>query len=163
LTDADTVTTTQAGGWLLLTDLAGTGYVTLSSDGVPGVTALTDTDAATALVALNLLASRLPSVFVPLGHVIVVTVSAATFTAKSTFWNATDVTTTVVDQSFGAFDRTATAAAFLSRESNPPAVPATVSAPTTAGPSASKPASWPTDPGSANVDNFSTRELGTPS
>ena len=163
LTDADTVTTTEAGGWMLLTDLAGTGYITLSSDGVPGVTALTDTDAATALVALNLLAARLPSVFVPLAHVIVVTSNAATFTAKSTFWNATDVATTVVDQSFGTFDRTATAAAFLSRESNPPAVPATVSAPTTAGPSASKPASWPDDPGSANIDNFATRELGTPS
>ena len=162
LTDADTVTTTEAGGWILLTDLAGTGYVTLSSDGVPGVTALTDTDAAGALTALNLLASRLPSVFVPVAHVIVVTSNAATFTAKSTFWNATDVATTVVDESFGAFDRTAAAAAFLSRESNPPAVPATVSAATTAGPAASKPASWPANPGSANMDNFTTREVGTP-
>jgi hypothetical protein len=128
LTDADTITTTEAGGWLVLTDLAGTGFVTLSSDGVPGVTALSDTDAATALVALNLLASRLPSMFVPLGHVIVVTSEAATFTAKSTFWNATDVATTVVDQTLAAHDRTVAAASFLARKSNPPTLPDTVSA-----------------------------------
>ena len=128
LTDADTITTTEAGGWLVLSDLAGTGYVTLSSDGTPGVTALTDTNAAGAQTALDLLASRLPPVFVPLGQVIVVTANAATFTAKTTFWDATDVTTTVADQTFGVFDRTAVAATVLARQSNPPAIPASIAA-----------------------------------
>lgn len=129
LTDADTITTTEAGGWLLLSNLAGTDFVTLSSDGIPGVSALTDTDAATALVALNLLASRLPAVFTPLAYFTVVTSNAATFTAKTTNWNATDVASVAVDQTFGTFDRTATAASVLARQSNPPAVPATVTAP----------------------------------
>lgn len=162
LTDADTITTTEAGGWLILTDLAGTGYVTLSSDGKPGVTALTDTDAAGALTALNLAASRLPSIFVPLGHVIVVTANAATFTAKTTFWDATDVTTTVVDQSFGTFDRTVAAASFLARESNPPAVPASITAPLIATLGSAKPASGPATLSAANADDFTTREIGTP-
>jgi hypothetical protein len=113
---------------LVLTDLAGTGFVTLSSDGAPGATALANTDAAGALTALNLLASRLPSMFVPLGHVITVNGSGGTFTAKSTFWNATDIVTTVVDQTLGAFSRTVAAASFLARKSNPPTLPDTVSA-----------------------------------
>lgn len=150
LTDADTIADGEAGGIMLLSNLAGTGFVTLSSDGVPGVSALTDTDAAGALTALNLLASRLPSSFVPLGHVIVVNASGSGFTAKTTFWDATNVTTTVVDQSFGTFDRTAAVAAFLSRESNPPAVPATVTAPV------------PATLTAAAVDDISFRATGAP-
>lgn len=149
LTDADTITTTNAGGWLVLTDLAGTGYVTLSSDGVPGVSALTDTDAAGALTALNLVAARLPAQFVPIGYVTVVTANAATFTAKTTFWDATDVTTAVADQTLGVFDRTVSAATFLARKSNPPAVPATITAPLIATITAPKPASGPATFGTA--------------
>ena len=127
MTDADTIADGEAGGMMVLSDLAGTGFVTLSSDGVPGVTALTDTDAAGALTALNSLASRLPSCFVPLGHVIVVA-SGAAYTAKTTNWDAASMTTTVVDQTLGTHDRTVAAASFLARKSNPPAIPATVAA-----------------------------------
>ncbi len=91
LTDADTIADGEAGGIMLLSNLAGTGFVTLSSDGVPGVSALTDTDAAGALTALDLLASRLPSCFVPLGHAIVVA-SGAAFTAKTTNWDREQLT-----------------------------------------------------------------------
>jgi hypothetical protein len=136
-TDADTITTTEAGGWLVCTDLAGTGLLTISSDGVPGATALTDTDAATALVALNLLASRLPAIFVPIAYITVVTANAATFTAGTTNFDATDVTSVVTDQTFGVFDRTATAATVLARQSNPPAVPATLTAPAVVAPTES--------------------------
>jgi len=162
LTDADTITTTEAGGWLVLTDLAGTGYVTLSSDGVPGVSALTDTDAAGAQTALDLLASRLPAMFVPIGQIIVVTANAATFTAGTTFWDATDVTTTVADQSFGTFDRTVSAATFLARESNPPAVPASIAAPLVATLTAPNPPSGPATLTAAAVDDFTFRNIGTP-
>ncbi len=163
LTDADTIVNGEAGGIMILTDLAGTDVISLSSDGVPGVSALTDTDAAGALTALNLLAARLPAMFCPLGHIII-TMSGGAFTAKTTNWNDADIATVAaVDLAFGTFDRTVTAATLQARQSNPPTLPDSVSAPTTAGPSASKPASWPDNPGSANMDNFVTREIGTPS
>jgi len=153
-TDADTVTTTEAGGWLLLVNLAGTGFVTLSSDGLPGVSALTDTDAPTALVALNLLASRLPGVFVPLGYWTIVTANAATFTLKTTLWDATDITAVAVDQTFGSHDRTVAEASVLARESNPPAVPASVTAPLIATLTAPNPASPPATLSAAALDDF---------
>ncbi|KKL20602.1 hypothetical protein LCGC14_2453830, partial [marine sediment metagenome] len=120
LTDADTIANGEAGGIMILTDLAGTDVMSLSSDGVPGVTALTDTDAAGALTALNLVAARLPAMFCPLGHIII-TMSGGGFTATSTQWDDANIASVAaVDQSFGTFDRTVTAATFLARESNPP-------------------------------------------
>ncbi|KKL55168.1 hypothetical protein LCGC14_2258100, partial [marine sediment metagenome] len=162
LTDADTIANGQAGGIMILTDLAGTDVISLSSDGVPGNSTIADTDAAGALTALNLLAARLPAMFCPLGHIII-TMSGGGFTAKTTQWDDANIgSLAAVDQSFGTFDRTVTAATFLARESNPPTLPDSVTAPTTAGPGASKPASWPDNPASANVDNFTTT-IGTPS
>ena len=55
-----------------------------------------------------------------------VNAAGGTFTFGGTDWDATDMTTTVVDQTFGVFDRTAAVAAFLSRQSNPPVLPDTV-------------------------------------
>lgn len=127
LTDADTIATTETGGWLLVTDLAGTGTSTISSDGIPGVSALADTDLAGANTALDTLCDNLPSVFVVLARIVVVNASGGTFTAKTTNWDATSMTTTVTDATVGTWDRTATTG-FDSQKITPPAIPAAATA-----------------------------------
>ena len=128
LTDADTIAAGEAGGWLLITDLAGTGSITIASDGIPGVSALANTDLVGANAALDTLVDNLPSPFVPLAKVTVENGGSGTFTATSTFWNATDVTTVVTDATVGTWDRTAKTG-FDSHKITAPAIPATVTAP----------------------------------
>ena len=127
-TDADTIIDGETGGWLLCIDQAGTAVVTISSDGLPGVTALADTDVAGCNTALDLVADRLPEFFIPFGKIVVTTVGAG-FTAKTTSLVAGEVTTVYTDQTATAFDRTVGLATFLARMVAPPAIPATVTAP----------------------------------
>lgn len=154
MTDADTIADGEAGGWLVVVDMAGTAVLTISSDGVPGVSALTDTDAAGANTALDTLADRLPALFVPVGRITVVNASGGGFTAGTTNWDAAGVTTAVTDAAFATHDRTQSAAAFLGRQIDAPAVPATVTAPV--------PAAGPATLAAAAVDDFTFKTIGTP-
>jgi len=126
--DADTIATLNAGGWLLVTNLAGTGIYALAADGVAGsVSAMTYADAAAVDTALDTLVDQLPELFCPIGKIVVVNASAGTFTAGTTFWDATDMTTTTTDATVGTWDRTAKTG-FDSNKINPPSVPASITA-----------------------------------
>lgn len=153
--DADTIADGEAGGWLLVTNLAGTGVYALASDGIAGsVSALANTDAAGVATALDTLADRLPGQFVPIGKITVVNGSGSGFTAGTTNWDATGITTTVADASVGTWDRTSTTG-FDSHRINPPAVPATVTA--------AIPAAGPATITAVAADDLKFRIQGTPS
>jgi hypothetical protein len=97
LTDADTIATLKYGNILVLSNLVGTGFVTLNGEGTPGATAIGQTTAAIALAHSDLVVDRLPSLFVPLALIKVSNQAAGTFTAKTTHWDATSVTSTITD------------------------------------------------------------------
>ena len=168
--DADTIATTEAGGWLLVTDLAGTGVYALASDGVAGsVSVLADTDAAGVLTALGTLCDQLPGVFCPVGWITVVNSSVGTFTAGTTFWDATDMTTTIANATVGVWDRT-NLTGFDTHKINPPALPDAVAAPgkvnivaaaATAGPGTLG-SSVPAALAASAVEDTRWRLLGTP-
>lgn len=105
LTDADTIATTKFGAWVVVTDLAGTSKVTLNAAGTPGVTAMTYATAALALAAINLVVDRLPAMFVPFILIQVSNQAGGTFTAKTTNWDATSVTSTITDATVGGWAR----------------------------------------------------------
>lgn len=106
LTDADTIATLKFGAWVFFTDLAGTAIVTLNAAGTPGVTAMSYATAALALAAANLVVDRVPPMFVPVMLLQVGNQSVSTFTAKTTFWDATSITTTATDAGVAGWDRT---------------------------------------------------------
>ncbi len=140
--DADTIGNTQFGGWLLVSDLAGTAVYALGSDGIAGtVTVMTHATAAAANTQLDVIMARLPSVFVILSRLVITNNLGGTWTAATDDLNGTDGTAVFTDRSSGTHDR------LLSSEDDSlvdsPAVPATVAA--------------------AVADDFTTRELGTPS
>jgi hypothetical protein len=135
LTVADTIDTLKYGGWLVCTDLAGTGYLTISADGdadATGVTAQAYATDAAVVTALDLVIARLPLLFCPVATVIVSNQSGGAFTAKTTNWDATSITTVATDFSAGAFDRTVTGAAVAGStgvQAGLPTIPASVTAP----------------------------------
>jgi len=125
--DADTIANGESGGWLLVTDLAGTGVYALASDGVAGaVSALADTDDAGVQTALDAVRDALPLIFCPIGEIRVDNASGGGFTAGTTNWDAASVTTTVDDVDFGALDRTDVSGRNVKGEA--PAIPASVAA-----------------------------------
>lgn len=141
--DADTIATLNAGGWLLVTNLAGTGVYLLAADGAAGaVSAMTYADTAAVETALDTLCDQLPEVFVPIGKIVVDNASGGLFTAGATNWNAADITTTCTDATVGTWDRTASTG-FDSHKINPPAVPAALAATNLATLASAKPASGP--------------------
>lgn len=141
--DADTIATTKFGGWLLVTDLAGTGVYLLAADGAAGaVSAMVYDSAALAEAALDTLVDQLPEVFVPIGKIVVENASAGLFTAGATNWNAADINTTETDATVGTWDRTASTG-FDSHKVNPPTIPAVLAAANLATLTAPKPASGP--------------------
>ena len=97
LTDADTIATVKWGAVLVVTDLAGTGKVTLNAAGTPGVTAMSYASAAAALSAANNVVDRLPAMFVPIALIRVANGSGSTFTFKTTNWDAASITSTITD------------------------------------------------------------------
>ena len=141
--DADTIATLKFGGWLLVTNLAGTGVYLLAADGGAGaVSAMSYDTAILAEAALDTLCDRLPEIFVPIGKILVQNGSGGLFTAGATNWNAANITTTETDATVGVWDRTATTG-FDSHKINPPAVPASLAAASPAALASSKPASAP--------------------
>lgn len=144
LTVADTIDTVKYGGWLVCTNVAGSAYVFLSADGdmdATGVTAQSYANDAAVVTALDNCIDRLPLIFCPVATIIVSNQAGGSFTAKTTFWDATSTTTVATDFSSGAFDRTVTgAAASATAGVKPglPAVPASVASPLVATLSAGK-------------------------
>jgi len=125
--DADTIAAAESGGWLLVTNLAGTGVYALASDGVAGaVSALADTNDAGVQTALDAVRAALPLIFCPIGEIRVDNGSGGGFTAGTTNWDAASITTTVDDVDFGALDRTDVSGRNVKGEA--PTIPATVSA-----------------------------------
>lgn len=129
---ADTIADANFGGWLFCVNLAGTDIVSISSDGAPEVSALTDASDAAAVTALDLVADRLPAMFVPIGTIRLENQSSAGFTANTTNWNVAGLTVSTTDFTVGVHDRTVSAATLQARQINPPVIPATVAAPVTA-------------------------------
>ena len=126
--DADIISTTKAGGWLLVVDLAGTGVYALAADGNAGAASTMAYASTTAVdTALDTLTDQLPEVFVPIGKIVVDNQTGGNFTAGTTNWDATSVTTTVTNATLGTWDRTSKTG-FDSHKINPPAVTAALSA-----------------------------------
>jgi len=137
--DADTIATVKAGGWLLVVDLAGTGVYALAADGAAGsVSAMTYADTDAVDTALDTLCDQLPELLVPIAKIVVDNASGGTFTAGTTNWDATDITTTVTDMTLGTWDRTANTG-FDSHKINPPSIPASIAATILATLTAAKP------------------------
>lgn len=175
--DADTVGISQWGGWLLVTNLAGTGVYALASDGIAGaVSAMVHASAAARNTALDNVQARLPAIFAPLGRILLANgVASNAWVAATDAWDHDTAVTTVTNYTFGSFARAtvtgsvgtdapaipavltapkpASAPATLA-SSNPASAPATLTAP--------KPASAPATLTAAAVDDLSIRELGAP-
>lgn len=123
LTDADVITTAKYGGWVILTDLAGTSKFTLNAAGLPGVQTMAYDTAALRDAALDDLCDRLPSMFVPIAVIKVYKGSAVDFTAKTTNWDATGVTSTITDATVSAYSRTLKTSGFDSHQVTLPTMP----------------------------------------
>jgi hypothetical protein len=141
--DADTIADGNAGGWLLVTNLAGTGVYLLAADGAAGaVSAMTYADTAAVDTAIDTLVDQLPEIFCPVGKIVVANASGGLFTAGATNWDAAGVTTTETDCTYGTWDRTANTG-FDSNQIFAPAVPASITAPIVATLTAAKPTAGP--------------------
>jgi hypothetical protein len=128
--DADVITTLKYGGWLVCTDLAGTAYYTLAADGVAGsASTMAYNTSALVQAALDNLVDRLPSVFVPVGQIIVLKANAGDFTAGTTNTDATGVTFTATAYTAGTHDRDDVAGANSHRIGHT-AIPAVSAGPT---------------------------------
>ena len=100
--DADVISTLKAGGWLLVTDLAGTGIYMLAADGAAGsVSTMAYASVAAADVALDTLITQLPELFCAVARMTVDNQTVGDFTAGTTFWDATSVTTVEADEDVG--------------------------------------------------------------
>jgi len=103
--DADTVATTQYGGWLLVTDVAGTGVYALASDGIAGsVSAMVHTTAALRNTALDNVQDRLPAIFAPLARILLFnTTGGNDWVAATDNWDHDTAAATVTNYTFGNF------------------------------------------------------------
>lgn len=141
--DASTIATTKFGGWLVVTDFAGTGYYVLAATGVAGsVSAMTYADAATVNTALATAEDNLPGLFCPVAKINVQNGAAGDFTIGATNWNAASVTSTITACTWGTYDRTTTAG-FDSHHVTLPTIPADITAPIVATLTATKPTAGP--------------------
>ena len=140
--DADTVGIAQYGGWLMVTNLAGTGVYALASDGIAGaVSAMVHASAAARNTALDNVQDRLPAIFAPLGRILLFNTSGANaWVAATDNWDHDTAVATVTNYTFGVFDRTALTGD-VGRDA--PAIPASIAAAILATITASKPASAP--------------------
>jgi len=103
--DADTVATTKYGGWLMVSDLAGTGIYALGSDGIAGaVSAMTHATAALRNTALDNVQDRLPALFAPLGRILLFnTTGGNSWVAVTDDWNHDTAVATVTNYTFAEF------------------------------------------------------------
>jgi hypothetical protein len=161
--DADTIGQSQFGGHLIVTNLAQTATYALAADGVAGgVSAMTYADAAAVDTAIDTLVDRLPFMFCPVSKIVVTNNIAGTFTYGTDDINGTDGTAVFTDCTAGVVDRTV-ASGFNSWQRNPPAIPASITAPlieTLAATTAIT--SGPAGLAAAAVDDFTFRGIGTP-
>jgi len=129
LTDADTVAQTKFGNILILSNLAGTGYVSLNAAGTPGATAMSYATAVAALTASDNVVDYLPSMFVPLALIKISAGDRNPFTVKTTNWTGAGTAfCTITDATAGTWSRTLNAG-FDSHKVTPPALPADITAP----------------------------------
>jgi len=141
--DADTIGQSQFGGHLIVTNLAQTATYALAADGAAGaVSAMTYADAAAVDTALDTLVDRLPFMFCPISKIVVTNNIAGGFTYGTDDINGTDGTAVFTDCTAGVVDRTV-ASGFNSWQRNPPAIPATITAPLVATLTAAKPTAGP--------------------
>ncbi len=145
--DADTIADTQFGGWLILTNLAGTGLYSLASDGIAdAVSAMTHASDAAVVTQLDIIRLALPLVFTEVGHIRIqnaVGADPTTFTAATTALDGSeaDISVIYVDRLSGNFDRTSLTLALA--QSGVEVIPSAIAAPLTPGVGSSKPASGP--------------------
>lgn len=126
--DADTIATTKYGGWLMVTDLAGTGVYALAANGIAGaVSAMTYTTAALTTTALDEVQNRLPAIFSPLARIQVFnTTGGNNWVAATDNWDHDTAVATVTNYTFGVLDRTSLIGDV---GKDAPVIQATVSAP----------------------------------
>ena len=105
--DADTVGIAQFGGWLLVSDLAGTGVYALATNGIAGsVTTMIHTTAALRNTALDEVQDRLPAIFAPLGRILLENVGGGNiWVAATDNWDHDTAITTVENYTFDVFQR----------------------------------------------------------
>ncbi len=126
--DADVITTSgKYGGHLFVTDLAGTGVMSLSQTGIAGSAQTVDSASAAVVgTALDAVQLALPTLFTVIGREVTVT-AKATFTYNTDDLAGTDGTATWTDEVVTAFDRTDKAGTGVGP--TPPTIPGTVTAP----------------------------------
>lgn len=127
--DADVITTSgKYGAELFVTDLAGTGVMSLASTGISGGAQTVDlASAAAANTALDAVQLAIPQLFTVIGRVTVLA-NKASFTFNTDDLAGTDGTATWTDEVAAAFDRTDTSGTGVGIA--PPTIPGTVTAPT---------------------------------
>lgn len=125
--DADVITTSgKYGGELFVTDLAGTGIMSLASTGIAGGAQTVDlASEAAANTNLDAVQLALPQIFTVIGRVTVLA-NKATFTFNTDDLAGTDGTATWTDAEAIDFDRTNTSGEGVGID--PPTIPATVTA-----------------------------------
>ncbi len=126
--DADVVTNTGFGGWLLVTDLAQTGLYAIAANGIAGaVSTMNEASEAAVDTLLDAVEAALPLVFAPIARFYVDKSAGSTdFTANSVNWNADSTVATVTQYTNAALDRTSLAE---NVGIEAPAISATISAP----------------------------------
>ncbi len=126
--DADVVTNTGFGGWLLVTDLAQTGLYALAADGIAGaVSTMNEASEAAVDTLLDAVEAALPLLFAPIARFYVDKSSGSSdFTANSVNWNADSTVATVTNYTNTALDRTSLAE---NVGIEAPAIPTSISAP----------------------------------
>ena len=108
MNDADTIATTKYGGWLMVTNLAGTGVYALAANGIAGaVSAMTYATSALTTTALDEVQNRLPAIFAPLARVeLFNTTGGNDWVAATDNWDHDTAVATVINYTFGVLDRT---------------------------------------------------------
>lgn len=141
--DASTIGIGQFGGFLLVTDLAGTGTYCLAATGIAGaVSAMTYATAAAAIAAVGLVEDNLPVNFCPICRIIVQNGTAGVITVGVFNWNAALVTTTVTDCGVAGWNYTSLTG-FNSHQVYPLVTPVAVTAAIYAAITAGVPAAGP--------------------
>lgn len=92
----DTIAASKLAGWVICVDLAGTGFITIGSDGDPLATAQAHNDAAARNTALDNVIARLPSMFVIIGTLKVENNGSGWTANTHNLTDAGDVTTAVL-------------------------------------------------------------------
>jgi len=126
--DADVITTSgKYGGELFVTNLAGTGVMSLASTGIAGGAQTVDLASAAAVTTnLDAVQLALPQVFTVIGRVIVLA-NKATFTFNTDDLAGTDGTATWTDEVVANFDRNTISGTGVGIGA--PTIPATITAP----------------------------------